>query len=70
MGFLGRWYGNEDALDRNPAPAAPMSDADRVIASQREQGARTRGMLLLIFVGIPLVILIAGVLFWLFASLA
>lgn len=71
MGLLGRWYGMDDAVGRNAAPAVPMSDADRIIAAQREQGAKTRGMLLLIFVGIPAVVVVVGLVFWLvFAALA
>ena len=67
MGWLARYYGFEEAP--TPVPE-PMTDADRIIAEQRRQGAQTRELLVWIFLGIPAIILVVGVLIWVLAAVA
>lgn len=65
MGWLARWYGDEDALGRSPAP---VTDTDRIIAAVREQGEKTRNLLIVIFVVVPIVVLVVGGLVWLITA--
>jgi hypothetical protein len=67
VGWLARWYGDEDALGRSLAPE-PVTDTDKIIAAQREQAEKTRSLLVVIFVVIPIMLLIIGGLIWLIAS--